>query len=668
MCLFFQYQLSRSLLSKKNNNTIMVTTIQKLSAAIRAAQKESEAEGTNRFEKLRKEHIVFIVDEAHRAVSDEEMQHIKKELPQSTWFGLTGTPIFEQNQKQENGAYGRTTEQQYGPLLHAYTTKNAMDDEAVLGFSVEYHSLLTDGEQEELISRINDDVVPEEKLAQEALMTSEVYENDQHITALLHKIFDYQSFYKKFKFEKGMPTMSAILTTHSIKQAKAIYAKLQELRAEDKLFSGRPLKDHQPMLDTAFPRVAITFSSNPNQLDKNETDEVLAQIMADYALQFNSTPYQDEKLYNQNINKRLARKEKQYQKDGQWLDFVIVVDRLLTGFDSPTIQTLYVDREMNYQKLLQAFSRTNRIYPGKESGTIVTFRKPETMKAHVEETFVLFSNEKNTSSVLKPREYSVVREDFFTDRDNYQQAAQARAENPHDVKAIAAQVAAFQKLEKNAKALKSYDAYEEEEEAFKPMLEEFTQYRGEVENLKASLKELVDEDDAGIDWEDILSDIRFSSDLSANRLDQVDGYFINQLLKRLQSDDSESKAQFYREIEKKAPAIKAMYEGLGQQIEAEENEVDVVELKNEAIQAQITALLLDLSDTYGFKLDNLRMAEREYHADKPIPYLNQMMDEMNLDKARFEALTGEKYRRRTTVINEKLKSIFEIIQTWKEEL
>ncbi|MDP1136600.1 hypothetical protein Q6325_28495, partial [Klebsiella pneumoniae] len=66
---------------------------------------------------------------------------------------------------------------------------------------------------------------------------------------------------------------------------------------------------------------------------------------------------------------------KQYQSDGQWLDFVIVVDRLLTGFDSPTIQTLYIDREMNYQKLLQAFSRTNRIYTGKDSGLIVSFRK-----------------------------------------------------------------------------------------------------------------------------------------------------------------------------------------------------------------------------------------------------------------------------------------------------
>ncbi|WP_273751032.1 DEAD/DEAH box helicase family protein, partial [Leuconostoc mesenteroides] len=100
-----QHQLAQQLLSKKNNNTIMITTIQKLSAAMRSAQAESETNGHNQFDRLRKEHIVFIVDEAHRAVSDEEMRRIKKILPNSTWFGLTGTPIFEENKKQENGTY-----------------------------------------------------------------------------------------------------------------------------------------------------------------------------------------------------------------------------------------------------------------------------------------------------------------------------------------------------------------------------------------------------------------------------------------------------------------------------------------------------------------------------------------------------------------------------------
>lgn len=364
-----QYQLTRSLLSKKNNNTILVTTIQKLSAAIRSAKDEAEKEGTNRFAKLRGEHIVFIVDEAHRAVSDEEMKKIKKLFPNSTWFGLTGTPILDKNKKQENGTFARTTEQQYGELLHAYTTKNAMDDRAVLNFQIEYHSLLSMDEQEAFLEKITKEV-PNEVIEQEKLLNNEVYESDKHIEAMLHKIFNRRSLVKKFNVQDGYPTMSAILTTHSIAQAKKIYYKLQEMKQNDTLFSGKDYDEKRKLIDEDFPRVAITFSTNPEQQEKNKQDDELTEIMKSYGEMYHQAAYTDEKRYNQNINKRLARKEVQYQKDGQWLDLVIVVDRLLTGFDAPTIQTLYVDREMNYQKLLQAFSRTNRLYPGKENGVI----------------------------------------------------------------------------------------------------------------------------------------------------------------------------------------------------------------------------------------------------------------------------------------------------------
>ncbi len=157
-------ELVNHFLSKKNNNTIIITTIQKLSRAIRECR-ETE---NNKFEKLKGEHIVFIVDECHRAVSDKEMKEIKKFFPRSTWFGLTGTPIFEENKKTEMGTYARTTHEQYGKsksgealpnggLLHAYTTKNAMDDKSVLDFQVEYHSLMNPEEESRVyLSKIKD--------------------------------------------------------------------------------------------------------------------------------------------------------------------------------------------------------------------------------------------------------------------------------------------------------------------------------------------------------------------------------------------------------------------------------------------------------------------------------------------------------------------------------
>ena len=134
-----------------------------------------------------------------------------------------------------------------------------------------------------------------------------------------------------------------------------------EMKYHETVLNGRQFDDHNQLIDKAFPRVAITFSTNPDQLEKNERDDELVEIMKEYSKQFDVSPYQDEKLYNQNLNKRLARKEKQYQSDGQWLDFFIVGERLLTGFDSLTLQTLYIDQEINYQKRFQALSSTNLI-------------------------------------------------------------------------------------------------------------------------------------------------------------------------------------------------------------------------------------------------------------------------------------------------------------------
>ncbi len=664
-------QLTRQLLSKKNNNTIMITTIQKLSAAMRSAKDESNQQnGHNQFDKLRQEHIVFIVDEAHRAVSDEEMRNIKKILPNSTWFGLTGTPIFEENQKQENGTYARTTEQQYGSLLHAYTTKNAMDDQAVLGFQVEYHALLPEGDQEEIIERLNHDQVPDELLAQERLLPTDIYETDQHIQTMLHKIFDRRSVIKKFKVQNGYPTMSGILTTHSIAQAKRIYHTLKEMKASGTLMTGRHFDERHQLIDPDFPRVAITFSTNPDQQDKNSTDDELLEIMSDYAQQFDTTIYTDEKSYNQNINKRLARKEKQYQSNGQWLDLVIVVDRLLTGFDSPTIQTLYVDREMKYQKLLQAFSRTNRIYSGKDAGMIVTFRKPETMKQNVQDTFRLFSNEKQNFEVLVPKEYAEVRTEFDDLVNQYLQAEVTLEESPGHLPSMIAQVKAYQKLAHNFKILKSYDDYEEEADDLAPITSQLPSFQGKAENLKAAIKDEIEEnDDDTIDLEQLLSDIVFSSTQNATHKEQVDSFYINQLLKAIQDKEAGAIEKFDQEIKSKDPLVQPMYQDLKEQLLQTSDNIDVIASKETAIQAKIQAITEEQAQEFGLSLELLKSAVNEYQADKQvIPYLSDLLATMTLSKNEFEAKTGEKYRKRTKIIEQSLRARFDLIQKWKEEL
>lgn len=663
-----QRQLTKSLLSKKSNNIILVSTIQKLSAAMRSAQEENNSKGMNRFEKLRGEHIVFIVDEAHRAVSDEEMRRIKTILPNSTWFGLTGTPIFEENQKQENGTYARTTEQQYGPLLHTYTTKNAMDDQAVLGFQVEYHSLLNNDEQAEIVSRLNNKNVPDDLLQQEKLLKTEIYENDDHIRAMLRKIFNRRSIIKKFNVQNGYPTMAAILTTHSIKQAKRIYNMLKEMKKNGTLFTGRAFDERHQLIDPDFPRVAITFSTNPDQKDINVADDELAEIMEEYSQLFNSTPYTDEKLYNKNINKRLERKEIQYQQNGEWLDLVIVVDRLLTGFDSPTIQTLYIDREMKYQKLLQAFSRTNRVYKGKDHGMIVTFRKPTLMKENVAKTFELFSNEKQNFQALIPKDYKKVRSEFDNLVKNYQKAEADVEESPNDLKTMINQVRAFQQLEKCLKALKSYDNYEDDAESLVHITDEIPTHKGKVENLRAAIKSQMGEEEEEY-LEDLLKDIVFSSDLNASHEDTVDSFYINQLLKDIQNNDPDAIDKFNQEIQRKDPLIQSMYHDLRKELLEKNKDINAVELKIQKIQSKIHELTQEKAIEYGLSYEILISALNEYQSDKKeIPYLSQLLDTMTISKEDFENKTGEKYRRRTKVIEQLLKDLFDIIQKWKEEL
>ncbi|MFK4879158.1 type I restriction endonuclease subunit R [Lactococcus petauri] len=664
-----QHQLTRSLLSKKNNNTILVTTIQKLSAAMRAAKYETEKKGTERFAKLRSEHIVFIVDEAHRAVSDEEMKKIKKLFPNSTWFGLTGTPIFEDNKKQENGTFARTTTQQYGDLLHAYTTKNAMDDRAVLNFQVEYHSLLNQDEQEALLAKMTEEV-PSESIDQEKLMKSDIYEDPKHIEAMLHKIFTRRSLVKKFNVQNGYPTMSAILTTHSIAQAKRIYHKLQEMKREGTLFHGKDFDDKRRLIDQDFPRVAITFSTNPDQLEKNQQDNELLEIMKEYSEMYDQAAYTDEKLYNQNINKRLARKEAQYQKDGQWLDLVIVVDRLLTGFDAPTIQTLYVDREMNYQKLLQAFSRTNRLYPGKDNGMIVTFRKPTTMKKNVEETFRLFSNEKQNWQELIPPEYQTVKSNFEEVRKAYQTTKNQLEENPNDLKRKIAKLKAFQKMEKVYKALKSYDEYEDEIEQFTSFDKKMDDYRGNAENLRGEIKhELEDSDGDKPDIDELLQDIEFSSQLNATHEDKVDSFYINQLLKNLQEDMEGAEEKFDEEIKLKDPMVQPIYHKIKHQIKSSPEEVDIKEIKYKMFNEEINNQLQEESINYALPEESVKSAFNEFQPEKTeIPYLASIVDNMTLSKGIFEEKTGKKYRSRTKVMENVLKDVFTRLQKLKEEI
>jgi len=664
-----QRELVKALLSKENNNTIIITTIQKVSAAIKNA-KEAEI---NKFEKLKSEHIVFIVDECHRAVSDEQMQEIKKLLPRSTWLGLTGTPILEPNKKQENGKFARTTFQQYGEKLHAYTTKNAMDDKSVLGFQVEYFSTFKKETEYKIIyselekkpPNQNIDVLVKNmsELDKESLFYNKLYEQDDHIEAMLLKIFKRSNVMTKFKVENGWPTMSGILTTSSIAQAKRIYHKLQEMKREKKLLNGSFVSEKHSIMDEGFPRVAITYSLSNEQEGMSERQDELADIIADYNDMF-GTLYEgtDVDGFNRNVNKRLERKEEQYKEKGKWLDLVIVVDRLLTGFDSPTVQTLYVDRELKWQKLLQSFSRTNRLSKNKDVGMIVTFRKPKTMEDNVRDAIRLFSDDDPNWEELNAKPYKEVLQKFEELYAQYEEAEAERILNPHDVRTKAEQVKIFNQLEKASRALESYDEFDyvndvkeggiADCERLKPKLDTMLAKQGVCENLKGEIKEeLKDSEDA----EEVLRDIDFTDQRDAYATDNINTVYIDRLLGEACGGDALAREKFFKEIEDKSQEIKVIYENI---IE-DENVVDkyktIQERKRDEFTNAIDEEIYKAARYLKISSEILNKSYEMYkEGSEDVPYIKEISDSMRnvWSKEEFENKFDGKYRSMSKIIAE----------------
>ena len=325
-------------------------------------------EGSREYSKIRKLKVAFVVDECHRAVTPQTKRDLERFFSNSLWYGFTGTPIFEENKYEQKGDLAQTTEELYGPCLHSYTIKEAIHDGAVLGFNVE--NLGPKGLKEE-----DEDAY---------------YHSEQHMRNTMEIILNRSL--AKFGMQNGKgQTYEAMLTVESIAVAKRYYDLILKIKAgEDELKISEDVKKVLP----DFPKVAITFSVTENEETSQENQEAMKRYLAYYNSLY-GTKYELEGLssYNSNLNDRLARKEKRYRDRDQQIDLVIVVDRLLTGFDAPCLSTLFIDRPpMSPQGLIQAFSRTNRLFDqNKEYGQIVTFRDPKEFKEKINEALVLYS-------------------------------------------------------------------------------------------------------------------------------------------------------------------------------------------------------------------------------------------------------------------------------------
>ena len=417
------------------NRQMIVTTIQKMQKMIRDSLKD----GSKDYNQIKSLRIAFVVDECHRAVSPQTKREIERFFANSLWFGFTGTPIFEENKYEQKGDLPQTTEELYGECLHSYTIKEAIHDKAVLGFNIENLG--------------PENIRPEDEAA--------YYSSENHKRKVLDVILNRSKSKFGMQLVKGK-TYEAMLTVDSIASAQEYYDLIMRIKAgEDELKISEEVMKALP----DFPKTAITFSVVENEEASKTNQEAMKRYLDDYSKMFNSRSYGLGEItaYNNNLNERLARKEKKYSDRMEQLDLVIVVDRLLTGFDAPCLSTIFIDREpMKPQHLIQAFSRTNRIKDSnKMYGQIVTFRSPKEYKKRINEALVLYSKGGFGKAIAE--DWDTVLSQFETSLKTIRNFAPT----PNDVLGLSDRqkrvfVILFREFDHNFAHLKSFSTYDNE--------------------------------------------------------------------------------------------------------------------------------------------------------------------------------------------------------------
>jgi type I restriction enzyme R subunit len=335
--------LVKNLLSDKNK--LITTTIQKLAIAVNRKHTKKK------LEKIKDENIILIYDECHRSQFGKMQQDISNFFKNSLSYGFTGTPIFEENAK---GL--KTTKTIFGDRLHTYMIKDAIADHNVLGFSIDYYNTL----------KMKEGVIDEEVYS---IKINEAYASEERLNLIVDHILD--SYNAKTK-DREFNAIFAVSQKTKDNPSGFIhdYYKLFKEKIKERNIDFK--------LATIF-----TYAANEN-LDEKEkhSQELLDEYMADYNKMF-GTNFNTETMreYHRDVCKRMKTRE---------IDLLLVINMFLTGFDSKLLNTLYVDKNLEYHGLLQAFSRTNRIYNAHKShGNIVCYRP---LHKEVDKAIALFSN------------------------------------------------------------------------------------------------------------------------------------------------------------------------------------------------------------------------------------------------------------------------------------
>ena len=573
------------------DSDLIITTIQKLNNAISGNYRKQ-------LEHLKNERFVFIFDECHRSQFGDTHERITNFFSKSQLFGFTGTPIFAENAS-KNDLGKRTTKDLFGNCLHKYVITDAIRDENVLRFGIEYYSVFKHKNKPQF------DVMVEDINKEEVFSDPKYYDGVANYIIANH---NRKTFSKDYSALFAVSSIDAAIAYYDLFQKKK-EAGEHDLRVAT-IFTyganedGKEAQDYIP--DDEFSMAADPMTAYQSSHSRDKLEGFMGDYNQMYGTSFTT---KDSKLfegYFKDISKRLKEREKiTFNDEKDRLDIVIVVGMMLTGFDAKKVNTLYVDKNLKQHGLIQAFSRTNRILGEQKSqGNILCFRN---LKKATDDAITLFSNKDAIEVVVMP-EYEDIAKKFDEAFDGLKNITPTY-ESVNDLVSEedeAAFVQAFRKLMRNLNVLQSYTDFDWED---LPMdKQEFEDYKGKYLDLYEKVKR-----DAQKEKISILDDIDFELELIHR--DRINVAYILKLLSQMKEDKTTG-AEAKR---------KAILELLGGDI--------LLRSKRELIQKFIEENLPSIHDA-----DKIEEEFEQYWQEQKVLALGKLCEEENLDKAQFKAL------------------------------
>lgn len=541
------------------NTRLIVTTIQKLARLLKSEKY------AHRMDKYRDEKVIFIIDECHRSQFGEMHTAINKHFTKAQYFGFTGTPRLPENRSQD----GRTTADIFDKCLHHYLIKDAINDGNVLGFSVEYIKTF-DGQ----VNEYDDEYI-------KAIDKEEVFMNDERIENIAKDI----------------------IANHDKKTAGRKFCSLftvQKIPMLVKYYDAFKALEHDLKIAAIF-----TYDDNENLDGKCEhSRESLERIISDYNKMFKDEDIDFSTDTFKEYSKHLSKKIKNAE-----VDIVIVVNMFLTGFDSKPLNTLYVDKNLKYHGLIQAYSRTNRILDStKQHGNIVCYRN---LKKETDEAICLFSQTDSTDVVLM--------ESF----DHYLKLFQERLDRLYEVAPTIESidsmqdenekkdfVEAFRELTKQLTKLKTFVEFEFNEKKIGISAQKYEDYKSKYFSIYEGVKK-----DGKTS---ILVDIDFCIELM-----QTDKINVNYILNLIRTIDFETKEKTKKDIEK----IKRL--------------LDNADNENLRLKSELLREFLDQVVPNITKNDSVDEAFNEFLEDKRVDEIEYFSKEVEIDKFKVKEYVSE---------------------------